>query len=33
MITKIDIFGYLGGLFLTINLIPQIFKTKKAQKI
>lgn len=28
---KIDVFGYFGGLFLTINLIPQIFKTKKAQ--
>lgn len=26
-----DMLGYLGGMFLTINLIPQIYKTKKSE--
>ena len=28
---EVDMLGYLGGMFLTINLIPQIYKTKKSE--
>ena len=29
----IDIFGWLGGILLTLNLIPQIYKVHRTKKI
>lgn len=28
---QMDVLGYLGGMFLTVNLIPQIYKTHKSK--